>query len=80
MPLFPYLEEAEAFLAAIHKNPEYSYTILPITCGSGYSVEVRDADGILVTEAYGSEEEIAETLAERKRRTEDARRRGGKFR
>lgn len=79
MPLFPYREEAEAFLATITRHPDWKYEVLPNGCGSGYSVEVRDAEGILIVEAYDGESQVAAVLAERKHRTDEARRRGGKF-
>ena len=52
MPWFPTREQAEAFMETITKDPNYTYTVMPNGCGPGWGVEVKDAEGILVTEAY----------------------------
>lgn len=65
MPWFITREEADQYLARITRNPNYSYTVVPHGCAPGWAVEVRDADGVLITEAYDGEVELAATMAER---------------
>ena len=56
MPWFLTREEAEAYLATIDRKPEHTYAVHPNGCGPGWGVEVKDADGALITEAYDGEE------------------------
>lgn len=74
MPWFVTREEAEAFFVTIIPNPNYSYSVSPNGCGPGWGVEVRDADGTVITEVFNTGAELDAMVAERRERRERAHR------
>lgn len=45
--------EAEALLATIPRNPDWTYSVVPNAGGpEAWAIMVIDADGMLVTESY----------------------------